>query len=396
MKFLNLAILFSMFAVLTFSQTAFAQTSHDVAQSDNAPVTKISEKGVVLVVNQTVEKLQYKMGEPIIVHPEMSNVGKSTVFVANGLPLFHVEVRSENGTKVFDSGYSGMLIVGWGFTLSPGMTESDNGTWGSWPKAGEPVIHINVPGRYEILSEANISLYPSSQYFDHYTGSSPLLRLWSSPLEVSVLPEKYEPPQLPRPRVLPNQTMVVEIENGTLPAQCEERGCISPARVYAKPDTMVIWYNHDMYGHTITSGRPNDTVVGTDFDSGVIPPGDSFNQTFSRDGNFSYFDEVRPWITGEIIVSDAPPQFLHLPRHVAPPPPAAIGCYHWTQDSGWQSTPCMNQSEMEKLGRTGIPQSSDPATGNAANPWLGMMVFGGMAGIAATAISMYVLRTKVN
>ncbi|MDE2589627.1 MAG: hypothetical protein KGL95_08185, partial [Patescibacteria group bacterium] len=81
MKTIHLAILFSMFAVLTFSQTAVAQTSHDVAQSDNAPVTKISDNGVVLVVNQTVEKLQYKMGEPIIVHPEMSNVGKSTVFV---------------------------------------------------------------------------------------------------------------------------------------------------------------------------------------------------------------------------------------------------------------------------------------------------------------------------
>ncbi|MDE2588757.1 MAG: hypothetical protein KGL95_03730, partial [Patescibacteria group bacterium] len=271
MKTLHLAITLSLLTAFVFSQTALAQTSpQNIMQNDNTPMTKLSSNGTVLIINQTIDKFQFEMGEPIVVHPEMSNVGNNQVFVANGLPLFHVEVRSENGTTVFDSGYSGMLIVGWGFTLGPGMTESDNGTWGSWPKAGAPVIHINTPGKYEILSEANISLYPSSHDFYYNPGHSLLLQLWSMPLEISVLPEKYEPPQLPKSKVLPNQTAVVEIENGTSVIECKTRPCFNPDKLVIKVGTLVTWINHDIYGHTVTSGMQNDTVIGTNFDSGVI------------------------------------------------------------------------------------------------------------------------------
>lgn len=394
MKTLHLVLL-SLVAVLLLSQTVTAQkTLHDVLQSDNMQITHLSNDGAVLTINQTIDKLQYKMGEPIVVHPEMSNFGDSTVFIANGLPLFHVEVRSENDTKVFDSGYSGMLIVGWGFTLDPEMTESDNGTWGSYPKAGAPVIRIDVPGKYEILSESSISLYRNSHEFYYHSSSSPLLSLWSKPLEITILPEKYAPPSPPNTTILPNQTAVVEIENGTSPVECKAGACLNPAKLAVKTGTVVMWYNHDIYGHTITSGRPNDTVVGTDFDSGVIRPGDSFNQTFSSTGNFSYFDEVRPWITGEIIVSNTSSQYLHLPRQIAPSPPTAIGCYHWTQDTGWQSTPCMNQSEVEKLGLTGLPRGSLQPTINDSNPWPILAGFGGIVGAASVAISVYVMRIK--
>ncbi|MGI0046521.1 MAG: cupredoxin domain-containing protein [Nitrosotalea sp.] len=263
----------------------------------------------------------------------MINIVGSSVFVANGLPLFHIEVRSENGTKVFDSGYSGMLIVGWGFTLNPGMTESDNGTWSTYPKAGAPVMRIDAPGRYEILSESNISLYANSHEFYHNTSASPLLSLWSRPLEITVLPEKYVPSKLPNLTLPTNQTAVVEIENGTSFAKCKAKPCLNPDKLAVKIGTVVTWYNHDIYGHTVTSGKPNDTVTGADFDSGVIRPNKSFNQTFSSPGSFSYFDEVRPWITGEIIVSNTS-QYFHLPRQIAPPPPSAVGCYHWTKETG--------------------------------------------------------------
>ena len=120
------------------------------------------------------------------------------------------------------------------------------------------------------------------------------------PMNVTGLPEKYIPPVIIKPR--PNYTATVEIPAGTLPAECKERHCLRPDAMTVRVGTQVTWYNHDIYDHTVTSGRPNDTSVGTYFDSGAIAPGGSFNYTFSEPGNFSYLDEVRPWITGNVLV----------------------------------------------------------------------------------------------
>ncbi|MDE1832515.1 MAG: hypothetical protein KGI02_09135 [Thaumarchaeota archaeon] len=64
-------------------QTVTAQkTLHDISQSDNMQVTNISNDGAALVINQVIDKLQFKMGEPIVVHPEMSSIENGSVFVA--------------------------------------------------------------------------------------------------------------------------------------------------------------------------------------------------------------------------------------------------------------------------------------------------------------------------
>jgi hypothetical protein len=191
MKTLHLAIIiFSFVLASALPQTVFAQTAHEILQErDNMPVTKLTHGGAVLIINQTIPKLEYKMGENITVHPEMINIGNSPVVVANGMPLFHIEAVYQNGTKFFDSGYSGMLIVGWGFTINPGMTVNDTGTWGWAPNTGTPVIKLDTPGKYTILSESNISLYDSAEEYSH--SSYPVESLWSQPLQITVLPEKY-------------------------------------------------------------------------------------------------------------------------------------------------------------------------------------------------------------
>lgn len=309
MKVLHGSIIIFLVLILILPQTVLAQkTAHEILQErDNMPAIKLSHGGAVLIIKQTVDKLEYKMGEGITVHPEMIDIGNSPVFVANGLPLFHIEADYQNGTKAFDSGYSGMLIVGWGFTLDPGLPISDNGTWGSYPTATTPIIKLYVPGKYNILSESNIQLYDNQkQYYGH--PPVPEQALWSQPLQITVLPEKYVNHLTNYNKTnqisLQNQTTIIEILNGTSFAECKAKPCLIPDEVTVKAGSQITWYNHDRFAHTVTSGKPTDSLPGTIFDSGVIPSGGSFNYTFSSSGNFSYFDEVRPWITGNITVNN--------------------------------------------------------------------------------------------
>jgi hypothetical protein len=166
LQILLIGILAGVFIIV--SQTAFAQTAHEILEKrDNTPVTQMSYNGAILMINQTINKLEYRMGENITIHPEMINIGTAPVTVTNGTPLFNIQIIDQNGTTVFDSGYSGMLIVGWGFTLNPGMTMHDNRTWGWNPNATTPVIKLDTPGKYIVLTESNISLYNTVEESSH-------------------------------------------------------------------------------------------------------------------------------------------------------------------------------------------------------------------------------------
>lgn len=193
MKILSFLLILTLATSITTSQLAFAQTARDILQErDNAQDTQLSYGGATLIINQTIPKIEYKMGENITVYPSMTNIGNSSVTVANGTPLFDIQVIYQNGTKVFDSGYSGMLIVGWGFTLNPGMVMHENETWGWNPNAKTPVIKLDTPGKYTILTESNISLYHSADEYSHYTAPHPEKSLWSQPVQITVLPTRYD------------------------------------------------------------------------------------------------------------------------------------------------------------------------------------------------------------
>lgn len=63
----------------------------------------------------------------------------------------------------------------------------------------------------------------------------------------------------------------------------------------------VEWVNGDATRHTITSGS-DDTADGT-FDSGDIEAGDTFSFTFTEAGEFAYFCDIHPTMTGTVVVA---------------------------------------------------------------------------------------------
>jgi len=65
--------------------------------------------------------------------------------------------------------------------------------------------------------------------------------------------------------------------------------------------TNVLWKNEDSTMHTITSGSPQDGPNGV-FDSGIVAAGESFEYTFTSQGNEDYYCIVHPWMIGSVEV----------------------------------------------------------------------------------------------
>lgn len=80
----------------------------------------------------------------------------------------------------------------------------------------------------------------------------------------------------------------------------------SPIEIIISVGTTVVWTNDDTAGHTITSGNPGDADFGSVFDSGfpLIQPGKTFEYTFDTVGEFPYFCQVHPWMTGKVTVAE--------------------------------------------------------------------------------------------
>ncbi len=78
----------------------------------------------------------------------------------------------------------------------------------------------------------------------------------------------------------------------------------NPGTIVVKPNTAITWKNNGILNHTVTFDADNQT-------SGVIQPGQTFTfNGFAQKGTYSYHCSIHPQMTGSIIVSDNPSNFL--------------------------------------------------------------------------------------
>lgn len=78
----------------------------------------------------------------------------------------------------------------------------------------------------------------------------------------------------------------------------------SPRTLVVVAGTTVVWTNHDMAPHTVTSDR------GAWASSARLAAGQSFSLTFSHPGTYTYHCAVHPYMTATVIVraaTQAPP-----------------------------------------------------------------------------------------
>jgi plastocyanin len=109
------------------------------------------------------------------------------------------------------------------------------------------------------------------------------------------------------------EPVVVTIPVGSPLLGCENLNtCFVPYMTEINPGESVIWKNIDSNPHTITSGittleetlqnRYYNQEHDDLFDSGMILASQSFQFTFSNQGEYHYYCSVHPWMTGIVSV----------------------------------------------------------------------------------------------
>ena len=103
-----------------------------------------------------------------------------------------------------------------------------------------------------------------------------------------------------------SEVTITPISGSGSSSGCEltEEGCYNPSIATVDVGGVVTFSNTDTVSHTFSSGVPSDDVIGTEFNSGMLAPGDSAEWIPENIGKFSYFDMIHPWMEGLIIVSD--------------------------------------------------------------------------------------------
>jgi plastocyanin/S1-C subfamily serine protease len=127
----------------------------------------------------------------------------------------------------------------------------------------------------------------------------------------TLVPPTLTPEPTPSPTYTPEPTpTVTPVETGAGAGQNAEGlanaeipvyisdFAYSPNPIEIAVGNAVTWFNEDQVPHTAT-GENRDVLQ-----SGTIPPGASFTQVFWEAGEFGYFCEFHPGMTGTIIVVD--------------------------------------------------------------------------------------------
>jgi len=83
-----------------------------------------------------------------------------------------------------------------------------------------------------------------------------------------------------------------------------KNGCYIPGTATVEVGEKVIFSNTDSKSHTFTAGTAESGLSG-EFDTSLLPAGDSFEWIPDTVGEFPYFCMIHPWMDGIIIVQEA-------------------------------------------------------------------------------------------
>jgi plastocyanin len=119
-------------------------------------------------------------------------------------------------------------------------------------------------------------------------------------------PEANAKPQLPEEVLNPLEPVKVSIVEGSaLPSQQknfdpkEIRGTLGISN-------KIIWTNGDTTAHTVSTDNQYDDQISGPFNSidsiGLILPQQTYEFTFTKDGEYPYHCEPHPWMTGKVTI----------------------------------------------------------------------------------------------
>jgi plastocyanin len=104
-----------------------------------------------------------------------------------------------------------------------------------------------------------------------------------------------------------HEITITPVSGSSLDSGCEktQEGCYNPSPVTVYVGSVIVFSNTNNVSHTFSSGVPSDDIIGTEFNTGILAPGDSGEWIPENVGEFSYFDMIHPWMQGLIIVQES-------------------------------------------------------------------------------------------
>jgi plastocyanin len=113
-------------------------------------------------------------------------------------------------------------------------------------------------------------------------------------------------PQLPTEILNPPDTAKVSIIEGS--SQPSQQKNFEPKEIRGTlgVNNKIIWTNHDVTAHSVTSDTQFTDQINGPFNSidsiGLVLPKKTYEFTFTKDGEYAYHCEPHPWMTGKVII----------------------------------------------------------------------------------------------
>lgn len=118
------------------------------------------------------------------------------------------------------------------------------------------------------------------------------------------LPAINAKPILPDNILHPASATQVSITEGSSQPSQQKNFDPKVARGTIGASNKVVWTNHDVTAHSVTTDNNYVDAVNGKFDSlatiGLVPPKGTFEFTFTKTGEYLYHCEPHPWMTGKV------------------------------------------------------------------------------------------------
>ena len=147
----------------------------------NSNTTELVYNDSKVVLEQTTQKTTYYMKENITVTRGLVNMGTQNIMIYHWNPVILTEAKYDDGSHAWPPGIQGGFVLGANAlrneTLKPQIPNS--------AKTLPVTLTLYYPGNYTVISMAWIKFNSSN------AGGFNGMPLWSKPLQITVLPEKY-------------------------------------------------------------------------------------------------------------------------------------------------------------------------------------------------------------
>lgn len=181
--------------ILILATTVFFQPRNPTFEErlGNPTQTWLAHNGAILILNQTSDKPEYKVGENITISTELINLGNKSVDIGYWPPLVVLEIKDQKGALVWPENTNLMIIEeNYDVETIRSGEHLDEKPWGNGKFTSlmyaMPLPQLHVPGKYTVVSMALFTFNLTTNSQGHREPTGLTTQLWSKPIQITVLP----------------------------------------------------------------------------------------------------------------------------------------------------------------------------------------------------------------